>query len=586
MADGNTTFIRYDTAEAIQSMHKLQSRIDAFANDAVDAFKKVGKESSKLDEVLSHLPPSFSKAAQEIGNLFSILDGSTPAIDVATTLVGSLAGNLLDLQTILRDTTANYKAFISAVESVRQQQEIISSFGDAADNRDTRLAARVTRIEQAETNLQKNLIEAERDAARQRLGIVQDEIRRRESIVKDGIKREEDLRKKLADRNETNAADSFGGPAGKRTLDLTAAASKAAFEGNIDLAEELLDAAKKQSEELGNHSLFLRAIDTANDDINRSLEKQIQNQSNINDVAESDLAQIKQLESALKKDIEGQNQKLRALTRQNRELEAQLKLINDIGIANRAQQQADRGARGVQAAATTVNEFFRVGPSFLEEFSKVIDSVQQAVTGRGVKDQQAIDTLQAEAIKELAGFGELAARVNRGEGVTAGEIEKLIPSLDKVGRLGEILEIGRKQGRIPEGSQIDKDVTRLQDAIDQVFKFVNEAGRFREQRGDDTAIQRGSEGPTRDDMRALRDSLLNLNRTIESQPSRAAAAVPASAGQGQTQGAPVPATNATSSNITVNANVKGGIIDAEVTREITRIIRQELRKQTSAAPTA
>jgi hypothetical protein len=579
------TKVLYDVSQAIKELEKLNKKVNEAGDKANEAFEKGGLGAEKFDAILKKLPGNLDKTVTSARTLITTFGPSALVFGTAAAGIASIAANLLDLKTLLRDTTANYDAFIRATERIRQQGETISDFDDVAVERNLELAQRAVRLDKADLAEQQNLVEVERESARRRLEIVQDEIRQRGRIVQDGLKREEDLRKRLAERNTTNAADQFGGPAPKRVVDLAAAANRAAFEGNIDLAEELLNAAKEQSAELGNHSFFLKAIDSANSAINSQLEKQIQSQSNVNKEGQKDLSRLQQLEAALGVDIEKNEEKLRVIQRQNRELSRQIRLLRDASLEQRNLDTADTAAKSVQTASKNVFEFFRSGPSFLEDFSKTFDSIQQAVLG-GAGDQAATDTIQAEAIRELSKVAEVAARVNRGEAVTPTDIGKLIPSLEKVGKLGEILQVAEDQGRVPKGSEIENQINALQSAIDQSFKLLQGAQEFRRVRGDETAIQPGTTGPSRDDMRALRDSILKLNDTLGGAPSRASAAIQAQT-TATSQGAPPPINaTAASQNITVNANVKGGIIDAEVTREITRIIREELRKGTSAAPVA
>lgn len=575
------TKVLYDVSGAIKELEKLNKKVDESGDKANESFEKGGEGASKFDDVLKQLPPGLSSAAGQAKNLLTAIGPAGLVFGAAAAGVLSVTANLLDLKTVLRDTTERYKGLLRAFNAIRQTREDISTFGDVAAQRDLELAQRAVRLDKADLAAAQNLVEIERDAAKQRLSVVRNEIRDRERIVSSGIKREEDLRKRLADRNRTNAADDprFQGPG--RVTRLAAAASQAAFEGNVDLAESLLDAAKAQSAELGNHAFFLRAIESANNNINRELEKQIQTQAKTNQQNQQGIDRLKELEDALAGDLKANEEKLKLILRQNRELSRQVRLIRDAALEQRNQEQADTAARGVQAGALGVTQFFRQGTSSFENFNRTIDDVQQAITG-GVRDQQAVDAFQANLIKELKGITQLAARVNRGENVTAADFGEQTRSFKRISRLLEILNQAEAEDRVNESRA--KDLERLNEVFGAIRQLFTEGAAFRRVRGDDTAIREGTSGPTRDDMRALRDSILQLKGSLD-QPTRAGAAIPPS-NQTTSQGAPNATTGAVASNITVNANVKGGIIDAETTREITRIIRQELRKQTSAAPVA
>ena len=572
------TKVLYDVSQAIKELNKLNDKVEESGDKAKKAF---GTQSiNDYDKRLKKLAYTLGGTDFSAKGLLTTIGGSAAVFTAAAGSVASVAANLLDLKTLLRDTTANFTAFANAVENIRQTRETISALGDVAAQRDLELASRAVRLDQADLRDEQNSVERARDASRERLEIIKDEVRRREQIVKDGVKREQSLRDKLADRTATSAADSFGGPTGKRALDLGAAARRAAFEGEIQLAEELEAAARAAGEEAGNHSLFLKDQESTTRAINQALQRQINQQGNANNENQNQLDRVKQLEAALAGDLKANENKLKLIQQQNRELSRQKALIRDATLEQRNTEQADTGARQVQTGSQVVSQFFQQGRSAFERFSDTIDNIQQAVGG-GAGDHAAVDTLQANLIEELAGLGKLARTIQQGGNVSAADIAEQSASFEKISKLLEILNQGEAEGRLDGNNGAQAQLEQLNTLFNEGIKKIFEgATDFRRVRGDDTNIREGSVGPTRDDMRGLRDAVLGLTKAIPDIVNQADSATAASTNAANSTGAPQQAASA--APITVNANVKGGIIDEEVVNKITEIIRRELRKQTAA----
>lgn len=572
------TKVLYDVSQAIKELDKLNKKVQESEKKAKKAFST--QSVNAYDKRLKKLAYTLGGTDLSAKGLLTTLGGSAAVLGAAAGGVASIAAAVLDLNTILRDTAANFEGFIAAFDRVREARESVSAFGDVAAQRDLEFARRAVKLDQADLAREQNVTEAARDAAKKRLDFIRDELRNREALVKDSLKKEEDLRKKLAERTATDAADKFTGPVGKKALDIGAAARQAAYEGNIELAEELEEAAKAAGEEAGNHALFLKDQSATRDAINASLRKQIGEQEKITSKAEQEVEKYAAIEAALEADIDKQNEKLKVILRQNRELSAQAKLIKEAIKAQGDLEKADTAARGVQARSATLNQFTREGlDSFLENIERRFEKLQQKVFG-GAADAEIFDTFASALIKELQPVLELTKRVSAGESVTAEDFKAIQDAIIPANELSAILTKAVQSGRI-KGDETKDDVRLLQQVVDQVLELNKEVTSFRRVRGDDTAIREGSAAPTRDDWSKLRDALIENTKAVKGEPSRAQQAAPAlDQAALQSQGAQQQVA-AAPQTVNVNANVKGGIIDEEVVKTITDLIRRELRKQTT-----
>lgn len=576
MADP-VTKVLYDVSQAIKELDKLNDKVNESEKKAKSAFST--RSVNAYDKRLKKLAYTLGGTDFSAKGLITTIGGSAAVFGAAAASVASVVANMVDLKGVLRDTTAELDGFIEAFDRVREARELVSTFGDVAAQRDLEFAQRAVKLDQAEQATKQNEIEVRRDIERQKLEIIKDRVRQQEQIVRDGLKKEEDLVKRLADRTKRDAAADFQGPVGKRALDLGAAARQAAFEGNVDLAEELEDAARRAGEEAGNHSLFLKDQATTREAINRALKSQIKDQQSANQEEVDKLSSLRDVEDAHERNLELLNQELKTILRQNRELTAQAKLIKDARLAQRRQEEADTAARGVQAKAGAGLSFINVGfESGLERIENTFQKVAQLFTG-GARDQFAVDALQSAIIEGNQPVFELLKRVQAGEAVSAPDFAEALKAFRTTDERVAVLEKLDASGRVGAGQRETTD--RLIKTQEQLRQAFEEFTGFRRGRGDDTAIREGSEGPTRSDFNAARDAVLENTKALQEQssPGRAQAAATDQAAL-RSQGA-AQQLAAAPSVVNVNANVKGGIIDEEVTRTITDLIRRELRKQTT-----
>lgn len=568
------TKVLYDVNDAIKELERLNKKVEEAGDKANESFEKGGDGAGLFGKAMERLSGPVSKAGGAIKTAVTSM-ASLPGVALAAAAaVAAVVAQFIDFDGILKDSIKSIEAFDEATDTIQGTKDAFSSLGDAAVNRDLRLAQRAVKLDQAENARAQNAIERERNRAKEFLEITKDELSRREGLLKASIKREESLRDRLTKRTATDAAAGFGGPVGKRALDLGAAARRAAFEGDIDKAEALEEAAKRAAEEAGNHNLYLRDQQSTRNAINNSLERQIAKEDQTGKNLQAQVDEAKQVADALDQLIDKDNKRLETLRQQSRELGAQQKLLRTAAREATETQTADQAARDFENNARDFNMAMRDGGQSLREIVLGFGSeVKQFFSNEGQRQEFLQDT--RTGAQGAAEIQRILGRVARGETVTPADLEGIREGANKLTDVVAKLQSERGQGRLSSIQQ--KTLERMEALLESATGAIEAGADFRAVRGDDQAIVEGTRGPTGDDMRALRDSILKLNDSL-SQPSRGAS--PLIEKQSQSVGASQPV-QAAASNVTVNANVKGGLIDEEVTKKITDIIRRELRKQTS-----
>lgn len=568
------TKVLYDVNDAIKELERLNKKVEEAGDKANESFEKGGDGAGLFGKAMERLSGPVSKAGGAIKTAVTSM-ASLPGVALAAAAaVAAVVAQFIDFDGILKDSIKSIEAFDEATDTIQRTKDAFSSLGDAAVNRDLRLAQRAVKLDQAENARAQNAIERERNRAKEFLEITKDELSRREGLLKASIKREESLRDRLTKRTASDAAAGFGGPVGKRALDLGAAARRAAFEGDIDKAEALEEAAKRAAEEAGNHNLYLRDQQSTRNAINNSLERQIAKEDQTGKNLQAQVDEAKQVADALDQLIDKDNKRLETLRQQSRELGAQQKLLRTAAREATETQTADQAARDFENNARDFNMAMRDGGQSLREIVLGFGSeVKQFFSNEGQRQEFLQDT--RTGAQGAAEIQRILGRVARGETVTPADLEGIREGANKLTDVVAKLQSERGQGRLSSIQQ--KTLERMEALLESATGAIEAGADFRAVRGDDQAIVEGTRGPTGDDMRALRDSILKLNDSL-SQPSRGAS--PLIEKQSQSVGASQPV-QAAASNVTVNANVKGGLIDEEVTKKITDIIRRELRKQTS-----
>lgn len=509
-------------------------------------------------------------------------------ITVAVGSIAAVIAQFFDWNEIMKDSLKTIEGFEKGITTIRDAREAISSLGDAEINRNFELAKRAVKLDQADSSARQRALEEEIEVGKTALDAFKDELRERESALKAAIKTEQDLRKRLADRTNQGVTDFAGFDPDLRAAKLNQEARLAADRGDLDRAEALEKEAQAVAENAKNRAFAAADAKNTADAINRGLEEGISKaKTQVEQLREQKDAQ-QAIVDGLEEAIDKTTKRLAAERRITKELAEQAKILKNSAKEALDQQRADTGARGAEAQSRKIVTNLAFGnQSTFEAIKALPGDLAKVLTDEG--DRQAVIKLAEEAAKPAATLEALAKQVIAGEATG----RDILSNQEAFGQLTDI--VGNLQAQLGRGElggsgkQLLDRLEKLQSAIEGLF---DEATTFTQGRGLDTRIRTGSQGATREDMSKIRDALLNkvpvrigeeVSKAIQGQPSRAAQAE--TSPQPVSTGSPAP-TQTAAANINVTANVKGGIIDAEVTREITRIIKQELRKQTSNAPVA
>jgi len=601
MAD-NATKVTFDIKDALDKLDELNRKVGQAGDKIVEAFQeKGGKAMDTLQDGLSEISPLAGRLLGATRNLAAAMGPLGFAAAAAGGAIAALAVQFVDLPGLMRDTTESIEAFNAASDKLLRSQNTVSSVNDALINAENERIREAIKNEQALSALRQVEIQKELQRGQERVNIAKDVNKKIEDALEASVKRRESLEKRLADRTKQNAADGFGGPAGKRALDLGAAARRAAFEGDLDLAEELEQAAKKAGEEAGNHALFLKDQATTSDAINRSLEKQIGQEK----ARESQLGSLKKgAEDALKVElaaVKAAQDRLKAERLISQELAAQAKLAKLERAEQIDQQTRDEAARTITIEFSKLQKEFDLGDRSTREGA--IDSLKQ--TFNALKDVRGQEGLAAE-IKR--GYESVLPRVSellqkqRAGTLTFGdakELTELSPQLAEIIRKASFESEQRGLGGF--GIDLEK-LGRFLDSIDAIGQATAKALRAdattgtRVREGEKSPFDRAGGFPELDKFRQGASEATKPMTDLGTAANNAAAALGRLSGTNnvgavpsapakvpvpaQSQGAAPPTNGVANANITVNANIRGGMLDQETLEQFNEHIRREVRKAT------
>lgn len=567
MADA--TKVLYDVSQAVKELNKLNKKVEESGDKAEESFDEGASSASLFDKALGKVSGTASKAAGSVRGVATAVGGVGAVAAVAAAGVAAVVAQFIDLDEILKDSVASIEEFEKATQRVLNAREAISNIGDQAVNRDFRLAQRSLRLARAENARAQNSVETEKLAAKARLDVFKDELRRRESALKGSLDREQALRDRLADR--AVSGQEFGGfDADLRAAKLNDAARQAAADGDIDRAEALEQAAKDVAREAQNQSFALADAQATNEAINGELQKQIDAEAKVGDAAQNAVDAYQQRVDKLQEEVDLLERRAVLLRQESRDFGAQTQELRVGKQEAGDQQQADTAARTFQKASADFSFNLQSGGTSLKE--SVVNAGSEFA--KFLTDEAG----RQAALRQFETAGGAAGRIQRAltdsDGLTAADVEQLSGDFLTLSAAVAKLEANTQKLTAGAAQELER-LSLLQDSVQDAF---GAAASFRQVRTDDQVITEGSRGPTAAQQDALRESLTGLTDAIKEQSRGTAAPAAATA-----IGAP-PQAGATRQNVTVNANVKGGIIDAEVTREITRIIQEEIRKGTGQRP--
>lgn len=582
--------VRWNIKDPIQKLDQLAEKTQKTSRRIKGYFEDGGKSVNKYGKSLKKLTYALGGADFSAKGMITTIGGSVTVLGAAAAAIAAVAAQMIDLPELTRDATETMEAYNSALERQLEIRNEISTFKDKVINEEFQRQIRGLKLRQVETTEKQVEVDIARQAAKEKLVVMKDYYKKVNDLAKKSADRRKKLEDKLAERTKQNLGDEIA--RGKRPeqaiVDLTSKAQQAARSGQIELAEELIDKAQELSDELGNHVFFTDKIASANKAVDDQLRKQIARERAIEgtvgkraDRAKDAIAQQQEL-------VKGLDKQYIQLTNILKLLAAEAKEKKVAAKEAKVQQIADEGARTFQ---TGVRKFsLELTEGDRGTFQNFRDSLKQtlaALTGIERRD------LGIQGVEQGAGLVEKIFRTLTDKDTTAGEVIGLEDEILKLSEVVGGLEVLLGKGTI--GEEFRADFERLQRFLEGAQQALRGAGDFGSTRGLDTAIAEGVASPfdkygqkieqSGGQIKTLGDQASNaadaLGRISQLQPK---AAIPVqTATQPTRQEQPLPsALAATPTNINVEANIKGGIIDGEVARELTGLINRQIRQALSS----
>lgn len=589
------TKITYNVDDAISALNKLNKKVGEAADHVVNELGN--KASAGLDKFIDGLGDVSPVAGNVVGKIRDVVSVMGPMGLVAGTAAAGLAAvvsNLVDLPGLLADSAGGMEAFGSAVDRQFRIFEKFDDINDAIAKSANKRALRELNLKQAEIGQEQVRLNNLKAGTQAELKIAEEVVREKERILEQSVKKRIDLEKQFQKAaGEQRVRQVEGGALKKERAvgDLAAAAQQEALKGNVDLAKDLRDRAQEIADELGGHVFYQKQVEAATSAINGKLQDQVKDEAKIQSGLQSELDAAKQIVAQRQRELDIIKERERLLRNDTKDIRAQRRLIQEKETERSQTDLADQGAGQVIAAVAKIRQEFEIGGRSAAENIK--DSLR--LTLGGLSSKARVDAgigTERDALKLVE---QVSKTLLKPGGVSAQEVADLQPLVEKLGALTGALEVAKGQGTLNTGQvrgleQLQRFIADFQQAAEGAAKFAGA------DRDPNQVIQRDSEpgAAVQQFNQRINDAGAGVS-TLNDAATRAAdslnkigtpsAVAPIGSPVAQIPQAPAAAQpgvvpQTTQQNITVNANVRGGIIDREVTEKITDIIRRELRKQT------
>lgn len=543
MPNFKATKVLFDIVDAVKKLSTLDKKVKETGKVTKESFKKASTGVDELDDRINKLRARMEKLRTNTTQVKGAVGGAGIAFGIAAGAVIGATAAVLDFNNSLRDGEKVIGDWISAAREVREAFDNISASQDARRDfqfLDAKEAIAEQRLALTQLQIQSD---ARTNAAADAVSTEQSKLSRIESALKASHRRTLDAEKRLADKRKELAGDSneFADQAkGRKVGSLASKAKQLAKGGKVEEAEALIEKAKELSAELGNHKFFTDQIDSANNSVVKALEKNVETS--------------KKEETTLEGQLNKQKQVLEGVTARRKEEEAIKKLLADqiklLGAQSgflatqrkkeKQLQRTDQGAREVTSEQTGIkNEITNIAKqSGLTEGFKVLFN-------------------QLKRISLRTGFG------------SGQDIE------DARNLQGEVLDTASRAATATTPGQLEAVEAERAALIEALNTFRAEIK---------TGERSGAASRDLDKLAGVLEGLKGLGKTggnlgaVGENESIQAAQIRQ---REQADNAQQQAKNV-SSQITINANVKGGVFDNDTLKQIEdklrRIARQELAK--------
>jgi hypothetical protein len=541
----STTVVTYDVSDAVEKLGVLDKAVAKATDSAEKSFDKLGGASKGIARDLADMLPKSGLVGGAVTFAGAFAAGAAGAIALGKG-IGTVTAEVLRLATGWESANDEIEDFIRLSHDIDRNTRGTSGIREAAI--EGRTQGEILRLRKEAEPIRGEQIEvraAERSASA-RLDVARDFYRELDRMAQESTRKREQLEdglKSLVSRtNERRLLRSIeGGSSGFQVNKLIEEANKLKDRGDFDDAESLLNRALDRA---GGNASAIRVVEEAFDSLIAAQTKGV-NQ------AKAEEAALTARVAGQKAVVDGLTVEVQLLKERNAQLAAAVKI-------NRLEQQRVRnaGAEAVNTEQVTqrnkeleqslqrVGERIDTNRGAFQTFKDAFSGLATGDLANAVFGAFTGDSFSAQNAKIREGL-ELAERIQRAIQASPSNAPGQEGNLNQ---LAEILSEIEGNPNLFDSLIPEKD--RLRGVTDELQKQLEIIKELRRTQNVGTALQGESFNPV----------------------PRPRVPAPAT-GQGAAAG-----TRTTNNQVTVNATVKGGIVDGEVARQLTEIIRREVRR--------
>lgn len=515
------TKVRYNTDEAIKNINKLDQRVKKAGATAKKSFKGSGKGLKDLGNIALSTNGKMAGMVGTAGNIATAIGGINPVVLGVTAVVVAAAASFVDWGEAGRKAIDGLAAAGEKAQRRLREIQVASDRQTAEATKGSKQRIREITEIQAEARIQDAKIKLEQ-------ATVQRQIIERKDMLAQMLKDEKASAQKIADARDAALSGSGrqGAQLDRQLLDLLDRAEKAGRSGDVERQQKLLDSVRDLAKDADRPDFFNQRVFQQEDRIQKKDES-------------SDGIGSKKRQDAIKEEIRLLERRNRLLTIQSSELQADTKSLRG------EKTQLSENVRAIEAASDA-NDAEAARLVLLKKLTGELGSTRSAT-------EQFINTLQlgksALVLKQsdldrTAGAvgGAQAASEQGRRAIVASDPAALEAALAKLNNNLDILTSQRGNNRLTGAAELET----------QQFEKVRKTL--------ETALEQG------------------FTRAINARANFTPAAE-ARFDQGEEVTKPTDRDQA-STNVTINANIKGGAFDADTLKKFTEIAKREVRKAT------
>jgi len=571
------TVIEYDASRAMAEISRLENRIKELESKTKRSFDKMGSSSEALEKGLKGINAPAGSVVENVRKLTAGINPMSIAIGASAGAVAQLLGEVVELPAALRSTEERVKALTDGIQRAAEIAKAGSRLRASVDavNIEERLEA--IDLRRASNTEERVEVTERRDVLKEKLEAEKEHLNRRKQLIQAAnrdISRLEDLSTGIRDKRFQRGLEGQGLP--KQLDSLLGRAAQLRQRGgqdNLQRAERLID----QASDLAAGKGDVR-------DVSRVAAEEARLLQVIDDTIKARREQAgaeSAVDRASKERISNIEKEIKALTTRATQLRNDNKLLSAKATVTRVeagdvreregQETSIRDREAALQAAFTRFTAQRDAVSSLKDFGKRGLSLSTDIfSDEGIGKQQA-DVNRAKALAAGA-FGNLQKGTAEGSAQAEQFLQQLNQTITKL-----------ESGKGVAGA-LQFDVTNLKEGAQFLKQVIEADEKFVQSRG---STERFSLGAVNEEALRYAESLeraaaarerlagpipgLGLPPVAPNSPTSAPAALSA---------APASPGAAQAGNTTVNINVKGGIIDPDVSRAIGDEVRRQLRRGT------